>query len=66
MLDISYDILVILKLGYFIYPQCVLANQICLEAIAIQPTHSMHADSPEQRRTSSKVVCRIQSMCHVS
>jgi hypothetical protein len=42
ILDISYDILVILKLGYFIYPQSLLANQICLEAIAIQPIACTH------------------------
>ena len=42
-----------------------LANQICLDAI--QPKHSsMHAHSqPDTRRTSSRVVCRIQSLCNI-
>jgi hypothetical protein len=37
----------------FIYLQCVWANLICLDTIAIQPTHSMHSNSQPDKRTPS-------------
>ena len=55
----------LLKLLFYSYLRCVLDNQICLDAIAIQPMHRMHTHSQTQRRTRSRVVCRIQSLCNI-
>ena len=51
----------------FFYLRCVLANQICLDAIVIQPTiECTHTHSQTQQRlTSSRVVCKIQSLCNI-